>query len=268
MATYRLTIEYDGTRYSGWQRQENAVTVQGTLLDAIEKLSPGAALSGAGRTDAGVHALGQVAHLVTRDSRDPVRFIRKLNSLLPRDINVLDMIEVPSRFHARHDATERFYLYQVAARRSAFFKKYVWWVRDRIDSERIGRRLIELPGLHDFAAFADKRRADEESGKVLLTTCSLTREGPLLLFRFGGSHFIWKMVRRLVGVLVAVGTGQLPDLPITELVKNHGRDFAALTAPASGLFLEIVRYQGDPPPPPPRAVTPLRTYGTHEAGDS
>ncbi len=258
MPTYKVIIEYDGTRYSGWQEQQNATTIQGTILNVIQELSPGARLAGSGRTDAGVHALGQVAHLISSDQRDPRKFTDKLNRRLPRDINILRMEEVPPRFHARHDAIERYYIYQVALRRSAFYKKYIWWVRERIDMNRIEQRLPELKGLHDFSAFADKRRSDEESGKVLLTECSLTRDGDMLLFRFGGSHFIWKMVRRLVGVLVAVGMGTLPDEPLAKLVKERHSDFAALTAPASGLFLEYVRYKGDPPPPPLRAITPLR----------
>ncbi len=257
MPTYRLLIEYDGTRFHGWQRQAKLRTVQETLIAALSELAPRCHLGGSGRTDAGVHALGQVAHLVTRESLDARRLLDRLNSHLPRDVHVLSLVAADPRFDARRDAIERYYLYQVALRRSAFHKEYIWWVKDPVDIARIESHLPELTGLHDFSAFADKRRGDDESPKVLLHDCRLVREGDLLLFRFGGSHFIWKMVRRLVGVLIAVGSGRLPDEPVESLTRRHAHEFAALTAPASGLFLEYVRYPGDPPPLPLHSVTPM-----------
>ncbi|MEW6369154.1 MAG: tRNA pseudouridine(38-40) synthase TruA [Acidobacteriota bacterium] len=257
MPTYRLLIEYDGTRFHGWQRQPNARTVQQTMLLALSELAPRCVLGGSGRTDAGVHALGQVAHLVTRQTIDAVQLLDRLNSRLPRDVHVMSIVVADPRFDARRDALERYYLYQVALRRSAFHKEYIWWVKDRIDVGRVEKRMAELTGLHDFAAFADKRRAEDDSARVLLHHGELLREGDLLLFRFGGSHFIWKMVRRLVGVLVAVGTGRLPDEPIAALTAAHAHEFASLTAPASGLFLEYVRYRGDPAPQRLRSVTPM-----------
>lgn len=253
--TYRLTIEYDGAKYSGWQEQKNARTVQGILRKAITVVAGEGDLGGAGRTDAGVHALAQVAHLRLHRPLEMATFLSRINGMLPQDIHVLRIDKVPHRFHARHDAVARFYLYQVALRRTAFHKRYVWWVKDPIDVDLVRKRLEELHGLHDFGAFADKRRDEEESGKALLHDCCAVREGDMLLLRIGGSHFLWRMVRRIVGVLVAVGTGRLADAPLVEVARRV--DVPSLTAPASGLFLEYVRYPGDPPPGPVRAVTPL-----------
>lgn len=255
MPVYRLTIEYDGTRYSGWQAQRNARTVQGALVEVIRSVAGECDLGGAGRTDAGVHAIAQVAHLRLRRPCDVPTFLKAVNGRLPQDINVTRMEGAAARFHARHDAIERSYLYQVGLRRSAFHKRYIWWVKEEVDEEMIARRQKELLGVRDFSAFSDKRRDPEESGKVHVHECTSCRAGDLLLFRFGGSHFLWKMVRRIVGVLIAIGTRRLPDAPLAEIALRT--DIAQLTAPASGLFLEYVRYAGDPPPPPIRPFTPF-----------
>src|SRR6185295_12034913 len=137
MPRFKLTLEYAGTRYSGWQRQQNARTVEGELHRAL-----GAALGktpfetyGSGRTDAGVHAIGQIAHLDTAATLPPATLIARVNDALPADINVLAAERVPPRFHARHSAVARSYLYQIARRRTAFGKPYVWWVRDDLDLE-------------------------------------------------------------------------------------------------------------------------------------
>src|SRR4030095_11733044 len=134
MPTYRLTLEYEGTRYSGWQAQGNTQkTVQGHLLRAARDVLGEVDIGGAGRTDAGVHASGQVAHLRTRKPLDPLQLSRKWNALLPHDINILDAVRAKDNFHARHDAESRVYLYQIATRRTAFAKPFVWWIKDRLD---------------------------------------------------------------------------------------------------------------------------------------
>src|SRR5437588_5191939 len=140
MPTYKLTIEYEGTRYSRWQAQGNTPkTIQGHLLRAAAQVAGEADVGGAGRTDAGVHAAGQVAHLRVRKATDPAQLVRKLNDLLPHDINILSAARVADGFHARHDAVSRVYLYQIATRRTAFAKPFVWWVKDRLD----------FAGMHD-----------------------------------------------------------------------------------------------------------------------
>lgn len=247
MPKWKLIIEYEGTRYRGWQEQKNARTVQGELRRAAESfLERDVEIMGSGRTDAGVHALYQVAHL--RSSR-PARAIllrQALNDRLPADINVRDATEVPARFHARHHAEERFYLYQIATERSAFGKHFVWWIKDRLDIDLMTRVVARLPGRHDFSEYREKEE-DPGSAIVEVTKAELCAHGELILFRIGASHFLWKMVRRLVGVLVEVGRGALAPQQVDRLSSI---EVARLTAPPSGLFLEYVRYAGEAPPGP------------------
>jgi tRNA pseudouridine38-40 synthase len=244
---FRLVIEYVGTRYSGWQIQKNARTVQGEIDRAIrDAFRPREfELYGSGRTDAGVHALAQVAHLELYTAVAPEQVRRRLNDELPADINILAVDKVPHRFHARHDAVSRSYLYQISRRRSAFGKPFVWWVKEPLDIAAMREAASLFVGLKDFRDFTDDD-PDEKSTKVLVDGIELVEAGSLVLIRIQGSHFLWKMVRRVVGVLAAVGRGELkPRDAVSTTV-----DVAALTAPASGLFLEGVYYAGDPGPGP------------------
>jgi tRNA pseudouridine38-40 synthase len=245
---FKLTIEYAGTRYSGWQIQKNAKTVQGELERAINAATGERdfELYGSGRTDAGVHALAQVAHLDITTTLPADTLRRKINDELPADINILLIEKVRHKFHARHDAIGRTYLYQVSRRRTAFAKPYVWWVKETLDLTQMQDAASRFVGFHDFASFSD---ADPHDGstEVLLETLDIHDEGDLIVFRVDGSHFIWKLVRRLVGVIVEVGRGGLtPDEAAALLTSDSGLP-ARLTAPASGLFLASVRYKGDRP---------------------
>ncbi len=242
MPRYRLTIEYAGTRYSGWQIQRNARTVQGELERALREAGlPALATYGAGRTDAGVHALGQVAHVDLRAPIAPAALLARTNDALPHDIVVVDAERVPARFHARHSAVARSYLYQVSRRRTAFAKPFVWWVREPLDLDAMRRAAEPLTGLSDFRAFTDDD-PDEKSTRVLLESIVVAEAEALVLVRVVGSHFLWKMVRRLVGVLVEVGRGGLPPDAVSGLLARNSELPARLTAPASGLFLERVFY--------------------------
>jgi tRNA pseudouridine38-40 synthase len=247
MARYKLTVEYAGTRYSGWQIQKNARTVQGELQRARAGVAKGGKLDtyGAGRTDAGVHALGQVAHVDLGIVLPPATLLARVNEALPHDINVLAVERVPARFHARHSAIARSYLYQIACRRTAFAKPYVWWVREPLDAAAMRAAGDSLVGLGDFQAFTDDD-PEEKSTKVLLQQLTVARHGDLVLIRVIGSHFLWRMVRRLVGVLAAVGRRELPPGDVARLLRGRSDLPARLTAPASGLFLERVFYE-DPP---------------------
>ncbi len=245
MPRFKLLIEYNGTRYSGWQIQRNARTVQGDLLEAVHTVTgrrDKVELYGAGRTDAGVHALGQVAHLDVATSIPPATLLTRLNEALPSDINILDVRIANHRFHARHDAIARRYLYRVSRRRTAFEKPFVWWVRDRIDVEAMRRGAASFVGRLDFEAFSDDD-ASEKSTRVQVDTVDIVEDGHLILIRVTGSHFLWRMVRRMVGVLVRVGTGDLRESDVARLLRSDGTDVARLTAPASGLFLEDVVYR-------------------------
>jgi tRNA pseudouridine38-40 synthase len=260
MARYRLVIEYAGTRYSGWQVQKNARTVQGELQRSIREATGAAAidLQGSGRTDAGVHALAQVAHLEIPTPLPPETLRRRINDALPADINVLAIVPAKHRFHARHDAASRSYLYQVARRRTAFVKPFVWWVKDELDLDRMRDAAARFAGMHDFQSFTDAD-PDEMSTRVLLDAIEVGEDGDLILIRVVGSHFVWKMVRRVVGVLVEVGRGGLAPDAVSAFLETRSPVPARLTAPASGLFLEHVVYQGESGSTPLRAVTPLRS---------
>jgi tRNA pseudouridine38-40 synthase len=265
----RLTIEYAGTRYSGWQVQKNARTVQGEIQRAIEgaTLARGFELYGSSRTDAGVHALAQVAHLDIDTALPPETLRRRINDELPADINILAIEPVRHRFHARHDARGRSYLYQVARRRTAFAKPFVWWVKDDLDLDRMREAATRFVGFHDFRSFSDDDPGIT-STTVHLETLRIEEAGDLVVFRVAGSHFIWKMVRRLVGVLVEVGRGGLtPDEAAAMLVETS-RLPARLTAPASGLFLERVSYDGTTDAATPRPAFIVDGYQPTRAADA
>lgn len=248
MPRYRLLIEYAGTRYRGWQAQANARTVQGELNRAVrEALRVSRAdVAGSGRTDAGVHALEQVAHLDLPRDLPPRALVARLNDALPHDIVVRRVERVPARFHARHSAVARSYLYQIATRRTAFAKPYVWWVRDPLDRDRMQAAADTFLGLADFRAFTDDD-PEERSTRVLVEAIRIREEGALILVRVVGSHFLWKMVRRMVGVLVEVGQGALAPEAVAKLLASDSDLPARLTAPAAGLFLERVFYERPPP---------------------
>jgi tRNA pseudouridine38-40 synthase len=255
-----LVVEYDGTSFHGWQEQRNAErTVVGALRRALEQAQASVLeLGGAGRTDAGVHALGQVAHLrLARPSR-PEALRRALNATLPVGVHVLSLVPAPARFHARHDAIARTYLYQLSRRRTALGKRYVWWVRDELDVRRLRQAAELMVGRHDFRHFCEAA-AQQQSTVVVVDEVSVTEVGALVLIRLTASHFLWKMVRRVVGTLVRAASGGLAQSEVATLLSGEtlaaGRGTPAeWTAPAAGLFLERVRYSDDPPLEPPTAV--------------
>jgi tRNA pseudouridine38-40 synthase len=291
---FKLTIEYVGTRYSGWQIQKNARTIQGEIDRAVRTVTgrKDFELYGSGRTDAGVHALAQVAHLDVSTNLPPDTLVRRVNDELPADINILSAAVVPHRFHARHDAVARRYVYQIARRRTAFAKSFVWWVREPIDAGRMRDAARAFVGMRDFRSFAESARGpreapgsptrqprwggplegseaepsrqarasggapralEEDDKKERSTTVLIDRldvveygeDGGLILVAVEGSHFLWKMVRRIVGVLVEVGRGGMDVVDAQMLLTTSSAAPARLTAPASGLFLARVYYQGE-----------------------
>lgn len=252
-------IEYAGTRYSGWQIQKNARTVQGELTRVIADVTADRRfeLYGSGRTDAGVHALEQVAHLDIITAVPPEILRRRLNDALPSDINILTLDLARRRFHARHDALARSYLYQISRRRTAFGKNFVWWVREELDLTRMRQTAERLAGMNDFRSFTDDS-PEEKSTVVAIDRIELAEDGGIILVRVEGSHFLWKMVRRLVGVMVEVGRGGMSPEEAESFLRNESNVPARLTAPASGLFLERVYYENDRRRPLLRAVVDLR----------
>lgn len=248
--TWKLTIEYDGTKYSGWQEQLNSRTIMGELRRAAEPFFDAPVdIQGAGRTDAGVHALGQVAHLrvKSRSRAQPESIRRALNDNLPAEIAILAVEDGGPRFHARHDAVSRSYIYQISTRKNAFAKKHVWWVKEKLDLQAMTDAVELIKGRHDFDCF---RAADPskpgESTIVVVNDASLEQHDDLILFRIEASHFLWRMVRRVVGVLVKVGRHEVTSSQFESLLAANcdpKLKISEWTAPAAGLFLERVEYR-------------------------
>jgi len=243
---YKIVLEYDGTNYSGWQTQKNAKSIQGTLIIAAQNfLGAPVEIQGAGRTDAGVHALGQVAHLECTKKLNLETLRIGLNDNLPASINVLKVENAPPRFHARHHAVSRSYLYLIAQRRTAFGKRYVWWIKDNLNITKMQQALNLFQGFHDFASFADKRMEKDTSTKVDIEKVELKEFDDLIAVRVVGSHFLWKMVRRIVGITVEAGRGNFTTGDIEKMLRAYSDAPARFTAPPSGLYLEKVLYEGD-----------------------
>jgi len=245
---FKIYLEYNGTNYAGWQKQKNARTIQGTLIDTIRKIfknSKGEStlidLQGSGRTDKGVHAYMQVAHLECKTMLAPEILKLKMNDELPSDINILEIEKADDRFHARHSAKSREYIYRISKRRTAFEKKYVWWIKDRLDVQKMKSAAMLFKGMHDFRSFSDK--TDEDiSTKVLVEEIEIRDEKDFIIIRLKASHFLWKMVRRIVGTLAETGRGNLNNENILEFLKNYSDVPAKFTAPPSGLFLSKIEY--------------------------
>lgn len=243
-ARFRLTLEYDGTHYSGWQKQTDARTLQGSLLHAATTVFGGEAvdIQGNGRTDAGVHALRYVAHLEVRTTLSPDAIQAGMNDALPNDIVLLGVEEADPRFHARHHCVARSYLYQISKRKTVFAKKYVWWVREVLDVAAMRRAAGLLVGMHDFVAFAERQEL-KKSTMVLVRVAELIEEDELIVFRIIGSHFLWKMVRRIVAILVEVGRHNLSEEDVRAFLTAKPDKPLPYLAPPSGLFFEQAFYQ-------------------------
>lgn len=257
---FKILLEYDGTRYSGWQKQPGQAdtkTIQGTLTKVLKNIfiqTKGSAkfidLQGSGRTDAGVHALEQAAHLECETMIAPEILKLKINDELPSDINILEIEKAPNSFHARHDAKSRQYLYVISKRRTAFEKKYVWWIKDKLDVNKMKEAADLFKGMHNFRLFSDKN-SEDKSTKCLVEIIEIKDDDEKIYIRIRASHFLWKMVRRIVGTLVEVGRGNIKKEQVSTLLHpspvrrgDGGEVFvpAKFTAPPSGLFLEKVYY--------------------------
>jgi tRNA pseudouridine38-40 synthase len=241
--TYKLTLEYDGTRYRGWQAQKNTGR---TIAAAIERAASEVCdepvrVHGAGRTDAGVHALAQVAHFQARAVLTSPELQYGINDRLPPDINVLEARHVSDSFHARHDAVSRTYVYRISKRRTAFEKPFVWWIKDRLDVERMQAAAKLFAGKHDFGSFCENPEG-QTSTLVVVASCEVSESPEKIFVRVTASHFLWKMIRRIVGTLVEVGRGNISETDVRTMLDTRSARAARWTAPPSGLFLETVEY--------------------------
>jgi len=250
MRNLKLTLAYDGTDFSGWQVQPMAATVQGTLASAIGRLTGENVLpQGSGRTDAGVHALAQVATFATASSVPTENFLKALNDLLPASIRILEVAEVPGEFHARKSAKAKTYRYRIfrAAICSPFLARYVWHFPYPLAEDAMAEAAGQVAGEHDFTSFAavDPERGKEngEASNVrTIFSSAIGREGDELVYTVRGSGFLHHMVRNLVGTFILVGKGTLEPRDMTRILSARDRSAAAATAPASGLVLVNVEY--------------------------
>lgn len=242
----RLVVEYEGTDFAGWQRQPNAPTVQAALEEAVRRMTGEAVtVSGAGRTDAGVHALGQVASFQTGNARITAdRFLRGLNALLPPSIGVMAADEVPLDFDPRRHARGKLYRYRIwnAVARSPHERRTSWHVRAPLDAARMAEAAPALVGEHDFAAF---RAADCERETTVrrVTRLEVRRDGPLIVVEIEATAFLKNMVRVIVGSLYEVGRGAEPVEWLARVRDGLDRTQAGPTAPPEGLFLVRVDYE-------------------------
>ncbi|MCB1009914.1 MAG: tRNA pseudouridine(38-40) synthase TruA [Acidobacteria bacterium] len=241
---HALRIAYDGTRYAGWQRQENAPTVQQALEEALERLlGEKVAVVGAGRTDAGVHADGQVASFPLSRAFPASGLVHGTNHHLPAHVRIVAAAPAPERFHARRSAAAKVYRYRcLEARRVAPERApFVLAVAAGLDWEAIERATLALPGRHDFSAFASAGGAPGPTERTLFAA-GWRREGDERVLRVVGEGFLRGMVRALVGTLLEVGHGRRSVAEFAALLRGGGRDAAGATAPPHGLALERVDY--------------------------
>ena len=250
MRNLKLTLAYDGSDFSGWQVQPDAATIQGTLASAIGRLTGEKVLpQGSGRTDAGVHALAQVATFATESPIPVENFVIALNDILPASIRVLEVKEAPPEFHARKSARAKTYRYRIyrAAICPPFLARYVWHYPYPLDEEMMQKAAPLVVGEHDFTSFAavDPERGTEEepaSNVRRIFASGWERKEDELIYTVRGSGFLHHMVRNLVGTFILVGKGTLKVEDVTRVLEAKNRAAAGGTAPAGGLYLVGVEY--------------------------
>ncbi|MCL4503378.1 MAG: tRNA pseudouridine(38-40) synthase TruA [Deltaproteobacteria bacterium] len=241
----RLLLEYDGSRYHGWQRQRGDLSIQQVLEETLERLTnQPVKLIGSGRTDAGVHALGQVANFHTSSTVPLKAFHAGLNSMLPDDIAVLKAQEVSPEFHARKSALSKTYEYRILNRpnRSPLYHHYGWWLSHKLDLPAMTAAALALPGEHDFSAFRASGSGNRNPVRRIFSAHWQTHPGGWLRFTITGNGFLRGMVRSLVGTMVEVGKGKYEPSLLVELLQSGERQMAGPTAPGRGLYLVKVVY--------------------------
>jgi tRNA pseudouridine38-40 synthase len=250
MRNLKVTLSYDGAEFYGWQVQPDATTVQGTLASVIGRLTGEKVLpQGSGRTDAGVHALAQVVTFVTESSVPTENFLKALNDVLPASVRVLEVMEAPPEFHARHSARAKTYRYRIYRESICppFLARYVWHYPYPLDEEAMVCAAPLVVGELDFTSFAavdpERGRGEEAASNVrTIFSSSWERLGEELVYTVRGSEFLHHMVRNLVGTFILVGRGTLQVEDLTRILDARQRSAAGATAPASGLYLVGVEY--------------------------
>jgi len=240
----KLIIEYDGTNYSGWQRQKNSTSIQGIIEKALKKMTgEHIPIIGSGRTDAGVHACHQVANFTCQTRLTSKIFMKALNSLLPHDIAIIDADEVSLNFHARYDVVSKIYRYYIGQRpcKMALFGQYCWHIANSLDIDRMKTATSDLAGKHDFKSFEGAGSPRATSVRTIFRS-ELTFHENILIYEIEADGFLRFMVRNIVGTLVEIGKKRLPENSVPDILKAKNRDCAGPTAPPHGLFLIDVKY--------------------------
>ncbi|MDZ7832947.1 MAG: tRNA pseudouridine(38-40) synthase TruA [Desulfobacterales bacterium] len=242
---FKLTIEYDGTGYHGWQRQKNARTIQETIESAISVMVKAPVrLTGSGRTDAGVHALGQTANFHCDKNLPPEAFVAGLNSLLPDDIVIRGCEKVPDNFHAQYDAKLKTYRYRILNRPipSAICRQYAWFIPRPLDVTAMRKAAAHLVGTHDFSSFEASGSPRSHSQRTVYDARVFTQAGDIFCFEIFANGFLRFMVRNIAGTLADAGLGKITPEKFKEILTAQNRALASPTAPAHGLFLVEVSY--------------------------
>jgi tRNA pseudouridine38-40 synthase len=246
MRNFRLIVEYDGAAYCGWQRQKNGLSIQQMIEDCIERITgEEIRVIGSGRTDAGVHALHQVAHFRTASPLGERNFLMGINGLLPSDIAIREVREVDPSFHARLDSVSKVYLYRICNRpvRSALERNTSWFVWEPLDLERIGKALPLFKGTHDFSSFCSAHTDSQDHTRTILEIDAERDASGMISISVEADGFLRYMVRTIVGTLVDVGRGKTSPEEVAVILAARDRRRAGLTAPPHGLFLKDVKYR-------------------------
>ena len=242
---YRMILEYDGSRYDGWQKQGNTEqTIQGKIEHVLERMMGQAVeVHGSGRTDAGVHALAQVSNFHGDTRMKEEEIMEYLNQYIPEDIRVKTVERAAERFHSRLNAQEKTYLYRIemGEKKQVFERKYIYGLLKELDIEAMERAASFLTGEHDFKSFCANRKMKKSSVRVL-KQIDFEQQGSRLQIRYTGNGFLYNMARILTGTLIEVGLGQRKAEEMKEILNAKDRNGAGFTAPPEGLFLEQVRY--------------------------
>ena len=243
----RLTIEYDGSRYQGWQRlggDSNANTIQGKLESVLSKMTgEDVNINGSGRTDAGVHAYGQVANFHTDCMMSVSEIKNYLTKYLPSDIGIVEVSEASGRFHSRLNAKEKTYLYRIAIPgvSNVFERKYLWYFPETLDIKKMEEAASLLIGTHDFKGFSSIKKTKKSTVRSIYNI-EIKKTKKEIQISYTGNGFLHNMVRILTGTLVEVGCGKIKPEDITKALESTKRSDAGITAPPQGLFLVSVEY--------------------------
>ncbi|MGB2689657.1 MAG: tRNA pseudouridine(38-40) synthase TruA [Desulfobacterales bacterium] len=245
MPNFKITIEYDGNAYHGWQRQAADRTIQGEIENALMTMTVDiVTVTGSGRTDAGVHALNQVANFRCATSLTPEVFLKGLNSLLPKDIVITSCKVVPEKFHARYDVKSKVYHYRILNRLlpSAISRQYAWHIRKKLALSAMQEALRCIIGSHDFKAFEGSGSPRTSTVRCIINADLEKTDDDYLVLKIEGDGFLKFMIRNIVGTLVDVGLDKITSDDFKRILDSKDRNLAGITAPAHGLFLMEVKY--------------------------